>query len=162
MDLFQFRAVGVLRDAELSLVLEDVLPWETSPWGVPAYRFQMRHGISGAAMGSISLRIGFEPRLVLYAGHIGYSVQPAYRGHHYAERATRLLLPLARAHGMQELWITCSPQNVPSRRTIERLGAVFVETVNVPRDYPLADGEIRQKRRYRISLAPADQHSESV
>jgi tagatose 1,6-diphosphate aldolase len=157
MDLFQFRAVGVLRDAELALVLEQVLPVEVSPWAVPAYRFQMRHGDTAQIMGSISLRIGSAERVVLYAGHVGYSVLPACRGHHYAERATRLLLPLARAHGMSELWITCSPNNRPSRRTIERLGAEYVETVDVPSTYPLPEGEIRQKRRYRLQLPPADQ-----
>jgi tagatose 1,6-diphosphate aldolase len=84
-------------------------------------------------------------------------VLPVFRGHHYAERATRLLLPLARAHGMSELWITCSPNNPASRRTIERLGAGYVETVDVPTTYPLPDGEIRQKRRYRLELSSADQ-----
>jgi tagatose 1,6-diphosphate aldolase len=152
MDVFQFKAVGVLRDADLALVLEHVFPWEASPWGVPAYRFQMRHAESDAVMGSISLRIGSVDRVVMYAGHIGYSVHAAHRGRHYAERATRLLLPLAAAHGMTELWITCSPDNLASRKTIERLGAEFVETVDVPPDYPLADGEIRKKRRYRLPL----------
>jgi len=49
---------------------------------------------------------------------LGYSVEPAHRGHHYAARAGRLLLLLARSHGMETLWITCNPDNWASRRPV--------------------------------------------
>ena len=102
--------------------------------------------------GSISLRIGHSPNLDFYLGHIGYHVLPPARGHHYAERACRLLLPLARAHEHKVLWITCNPENAGSRRTCERLGAQLVDTVNVPRDNPLYQQGDRQKCRYRMEL----------
>ena len=35
----------------------------------------------------------------------------------------RLLLPLARRHGLQTVWITCNPDNWASRRTCELAGA---------------------------------------
>ncbi len=102
--------------------------------------------------GSISLRIGHSPNLDFYLGHIGYHVLPPSRGHHYAERACRLLLPLARAHEHKVMWITCNPENAGSRRTCERLGAKLVETVNVPRDNPLYQQGDREKCRYRLEL----------
>ena len=69
-----------------------------------------------------------------YAGHLGLRGVPAFRGNRLAERSCRLILPLARRHGFHELWITCNPDNWPSRRTCERLGAELIDTVDVPRD----------------------------
>jgi predicted acetyltransferase len=102
--------------------------------------------------GSISLRIGQGVNLERYLGHIGYHVLPPARGHRFAERACRLLLPLARAHGQRQVWITCNPENLASRRSIERLGAAYVDTVPVPRDNALYSQGDRQKCRYRIDL----------
>jgi predicted acetyltransferase len=103
-------------------------------------------------VGSISLRIGHSVNLDRYLGHIGYHVMPSARGHHYSERAARLLLPVARAHGHQHLWITCNPENVASRRTCEALGAVYVDTVALPREHPLYKQGDREKCRYRVEL----------
>jgi hypothetical protein len=32
------------------------------------------------------MRIGSNPHIELYAGHVGYAVEPAHRGHRYASR----------------------------------------------------------------------------
>lgn len=125
----------------------------------PSYHFWMKIDDAGPAVkgrlaiaGGISLRIGDNSDLRLYVGHIGYNVYPPHRGHHYAERATRLVLPLARRHGMRELWITTNPDNTASRRSCERLGATLVETVDLPPWHDLyARGE-RRKCRYRLVL----------
>ena len=120
---------------------------------LPAYRFWMR--LAGGPLpvaGTVSLRVGSHENLRLYFGHVGYSVFPPARGRRLAERSVRLLIPLARRHGMHELWITTNPDNAPSRRTCERLGAEYVETVDLPRGHPLyAQGE-RQKCRYLLVL----------
>ena len=102
--------------------------------------------------GGIGLRVGTNDEIRKYAGHVGYHVYPPARGHHFAERACRLLLPLARAHGIRELWITVNPDNVASRRTCERLGAALVDTIMIPTDHPFyARGE-RAKCRYLLPL----------
>ncbi len=103
-------------------------------------------------VGGIGLRIAWTPSIEKYYGHIGYHVYPAARGHRYAERACRLLFPLARRHGFKHLWITCNPDNIGSRRTCERLGARLVETIIVPGDEPLFARGDRQKCRYRLDL----------
>jgi predicted acetyltransferase len=141
-----------LQDGDLSLSLAESSPGNTAKGLVPFYKFHMRTECCALPIGSISLRIGSADELVLYFGHIGYGVEPAYRGHHYAERACRLLLPLAHSHGLDTLWITCNPENVPSRRTCERLGAVLVEIVNVPRRCDLYRQGERKKCRYRLDL----------
>ncbi len=124
---------------------------------VPSYHFWMRlHDQPLPAplriAGVIALRIGQSRDLEYYIGHIGYHVYPAARGHHYAERASRLLLPLARAHGLKTLWITCNPDNFPSRRTCERLGAKLVEVVPLPKEHLLYVRGERQKCRYMLEL----------
>ena len=111
---------------------------------LPAYHFWMlaRDGVGAATgfpiriAGGIGLRIGTSPEIEMYSGNIGYHVYPPARGRHFAERACRLLLPLARRHGMPRLWITCNPDNAASRRTCERLGARLVDIVPIPGDHP--------------------------
>ncbi|MGB7156512.1 MAG: GNAT family N-acetyltransferase [Tepidisphaeraceae bacterium] len=130
-------------------------PGDPSRGWMPSYHFWMKlHGsrLPVRIAGGIGLRIGTTDEIRRYAGHVGYHVYPPARGHHYAERACRMVLPLARAHGIGELWITVNPDNVASRRTCERLGATLVETILIPTDHPFyARGE-RAKCRYRIEL----------
>jgi tagatose 1,6-diphosphate aldolase len=102
--------------------------------------------------GGIGLRIGASAEIERYSGNIGYHVYPPARGRHLAERASRLLLPLARRHGMERLWITCNPDNLPSRRTCERLGARLIEIVDLPRDHPFRARGETSKCRYLLEL----------
>ncbi|MGN6504298.1 MAG: GNAT family N-acetyltransferase [Tepidisphaeraceae bacterium] len=102
--------------------------------------------------GTISLRLGQDDELTRYWGHVGYGVFPPARGHHYAERACRLILPLAKRHGLDVLWITTNPDNAPSRRTCERLGATLVDIVDIPVGHFLYQKGERQKCRYRVRL----------
>jgi predicted acetyltransferase len=121
----------------------------------PAYHFWMhvKNNPELPIAGGLNVRIGNQYDLVMYHGQIGYHVYPPLRGHHYAERSCRLLLPLAHQHGIDPLWITCNPDNFASRRTCERLGGKLVEIVPVPPENPLyARGE-KEKCRYRIDRA---------
>jgi len=132
-------------------------PADPAAGRVPAYHFWMRldHPVGQPPIqiaGGLGFRMGMNREIELYSGNIGYHVYPPARGHHLAERACRLALPLARRHGMQKIWITCNPDNVASRRTCERLGATLIDTVPIPRDHPFRiRGEIA-KCRYLIEL----------
>lgn len=125
---------------------------------VPQYTFWMRlrfgfpGGAAGMFAGRISLRISTRFDMEMYFGQIGYAVFPAARGHRYAERACRLLLPLTRRHGIRDLWITCNPENIASRRTCEHLGGEMIEIVDVPHDNPLYHRGDKRKCRYKIPL----------
>lgn len=88
------------------------------------------HGIRREA-GRISLRLG-ESECIYYFGHIGYHVEPRYRGDHFAARACMLIRPEAELEGKRSLVITADPANLPSRKVCERLGCVLENTVNVP------------------------------
>ena len=81
--------------------------------------------------GRISLRLGESP-CVYYFGHIGYHVDPPWRGHHYAARACALLEPLIAASGKSSIVITTDPDNMPSRYTCERIGCILESIVPVP------------------------------
>jgi tagatose 1,6-diphosphate aldolase len=123
---------------------------------VPAYHFWMRlrpeYRPPVQIAGGIGLRIGHTQNLEMYLGQVGYIVHPPARGRHYAARALRLLFPLAKRNGLNPLWITCSPDNIASRRTCESAGGVWIDTVALPTDHGLyAKGE-REKCRYRFDL----------
>ncbi len=150
--LFDFHDPGRLVDDDLELILIDKYPGDLALRWVPTYRFEMRPAGRNDFVGRIDLRMGNTEHILMYAGHIGYGVEASYRGHHYAARACRLLMPLARSHGLQELWITCNPDNIASRRTCELAGAVFVEIVNLPKDTDMYQRGERRKCRYRLDL----------
>lgn len=119
---------------------------------MPSYEFSMRARGAVGAVGDLSLRIGDTEALTQYGGHIGYGVGAEHRGHRYAARSVKLVMPLARLHGAKLLWITCNPENEASRRSCELAGATFVEIVELPPELEMyARGE-RRKCRYRLEL----------
>ncbi len=148
---FAFFPLGPLTDGELTLKSSQNIAAVPARNWLPIYDFTMQ--VNGETAGAINLRVGNTFSIVMYGGHIGYGVEMAFRGHHYAERACRLLLPLATAHGLTTLWITTAPDNISSRRTCERLGAWFVETVPLPEDDEQYQGRDRERCRYRLDLA---------
>ena len=135
-------------DGEVSLKLWRVFEAGEADWPVSWYSFAIL--IAGAPGGGIRLRVGDIELLRLWAGHIGCNVDPLFRGARAAERATRLLLPLAATHKINPVWLPCAPENIASRLTLERLGAVLVETVPVPAEYALFEPLATLKRRYRL------------
>lgn len=154
-DGFQFFDPGRLVDGDLTLIVSEYYPGDPTIRYVPAYYFQMTHSVTGENMGHIHLRVGDNVQ-IYYCGHIGYGVHERFRGHRLAGRACRLIFPLARAHGIHPLWITCNPENTPSRRTCERLGGKLVEIISLPEESELFLIGDRQKCRYWFELADFD------
>lgn len=90
-----------------------------------------RHG-SDVKIGECDLRLGMNEELY-YAGQIGYRIYENYRGHGYAYAACLILFAIARdEYGMSDLLLTCSPDNIASRKTLEKLGGTLKENVDVP------------------------------
>jgi len=144
--------VGPMRDRELWLELRAREPENPVRGWVPAYRFALRLDGVEHAVGRLGFRVGTTDTIERYAGHLGYEVSPAFRGNRLAERSCRLILPLARRHGFHELWITCNPDNLASRRTCERLGAELIDTVDVPHDSDVFAPGSERKCRYLLAL----------
>jgi tagatose 1,6-diphosphate aldolase len=144
---------GRLIDGELELVLRFRSLGDPERQWSPAYHFDMVRTDIGQKVGQIDLRIGDSHHLTHYAGQIGYGVDEPHRGHRYAARSVKLLLPLAQKHGLDPLWITCNPDNWASRRSCELAGAILYEIVDLPEDTDMYREGERQKCRYRIDLA---------
>jgi predicted acetyltransferase len=152
-DQFHFLDPGDLNDGVICLRLVDTRPADPGRGWVPYYLFHIYSVESDDRAGEIQLRIGNTEHMRLYGGHVAYGVRPQHRGRGFAARAVRLVVPLAIRHRLVELWITCNPDNVASRKTCESLGADFVEIVDLPPDIDMYQEGERQKCRYRLTLS---------
>ena len=149
---FNFLNIDWLSDGEIALRVRATCPEDFSRGYVPVYKFDVLLADRKTVIGAVDFRIGYTEHIALYAGHIGYGIEPAYRGNRYAAKACILIKPAALAHGFQSLWITCNPDNYASRRTCEILGADFVEIVDLPEYTDMYQKGERQKCRYRWRL----------
>ena len=104
-------------------------------------------------IGQISLRLG-ESVGIYYFGHIGYHIDPPWRGHHYAARACMLLKSDIRQYGKESVVITTDPDNEASRRTCERIGAIQERTMRVPAVYQREWQLSSEKVRYIWKMKP--------
>ena len=105
--------------------------------------------VDGRIVGRVNLRHELNAYLRTRGGHVGYAVAPCFRGRGYAEEMLRQALPVARALGLREILLTCNDDNVPSYRTIERLGGRLEGKA-------WDDREQRVFRRYWIDLLDGD------
>lgn len=138
-------------DGELSLVLLSKVPPDHEKGFSPSYKFRMINCVSGIEMGALNLRVGYTHNDVNYRGNIGFSVHELFRGRNYAARSCRLLIPVIKHHNLNPVWFTCNDDNFASMKSIEKLGAIYVETVKIPDDYNYSwyyPDDSRVKRRY--------------
>lgn len=127
------------------------MPSERTSWTKTIYYSIVRHD-TDTVVGECDLRVGMNDE-IYYAGNIGYRVYQEYRGHGYAYWACLLLLKEAKqTYDMEEVIITCTPDNIASRKTIEKLGGQLVETVDVPNDHWLYLRGETVKNIYRFEL----------
>jgi len=124
-----FVDIPGLSDGEIELYCAAKNPAIPEKRWVPSYTFEIRR--EGSRVGEIYFRVGYSDSLY-YSGQIGYVVDEQHRGHGYAGKACRLLVPVIRAHGMKKVLITNAPTNIASRRTCEKLGARFVRKARLP------------------------------
>ena len=66
-----------------------------------------------------------------------------------------MILPVAKSLFMKYLLITCDPDNIASRKTIERVGFQFVEVAEVPPNHMLHRQGEHVKAIYRMELEEA-------
>lgn len=103
-------------------------------------------------VGYISLRLGESPALY-YLGHIGYRIQAVHRGHGYAARALMLIIPLMVQEGLLHPVITTNIDNLPSRSTALKAGAVLERIAPVPPEYRSICTGAAFKCRYIMDLS---------
>lgn len=115
---------------------------------VPFYHYRIF--VAELDVGHINLRVGDTEHVRLCAGHLGYGISEPFRGHGCAYQACRALAPLVRMFYSRVI-ITADPDNYASLRTIERLGAIFLDEIPVPEHDPHYEQGSRIKRRYQWS-----------
>lgn len=81
-------------------------------------------------------------------GHIGYIVVPWKRGQGHATRALALLLPLARAQGLDHVILTTKPANTASQRVIQSAGGIPLGSYTEPPEHGA-----QPALKFRIDLA---------
>ena len=141
--------MSIFTNGEITLELVSTVPGNPAKNWILAQHYLIQKTSTNEPVGQIDLRLGYTLDLVRYGGNIGYSIQQAFRGHHYAAKACLLLKPVAQQYGMDVLWITCNPDNLPSRKTCEYIGATLVEIVDLPEYSDMYQEDERQKCRYR-------------
>lgn len=119
---------------------------KTSYDGVPTIYYDVLRNIDNKKVGSIDLRLTVEG-FMYYYGHVGYNIIKNYRGNNYAYYACKVLFEVARKQfNMNELIITCSPENVASYKILTKLGGQLIEEVDVPSDHTLY--RLGEKKKY--------------
>lgn len=129
----------------VTLHLSEIVPGDAARGFVPYYHYRIC--VNGADVGHINLRVGDTEHVRFYAGHVGFEIAAPHRGHRYALQACRALAPFARSIS-SEMILTCDPDNHASRRTIELLGATFVDEVAVPAHDPHFSRGSKTKQRF--------------
>ena len=109
---------------------------------------------AGKVSGEIALRIG-EGEGLFYLGHIGYHIDPPYRGKKEALHACRLCVRVFEEMDYRSFVITTDDDNYASIRTCDHLGCVLESTVDVPmwcrEEYDISF----RKRRYVYEIGKA-------
>ncbi len=100
--------------------------------GADSFTFDILMPNSDIVMGEIALRVG-DNESIYYVGHVGYHIDPPYRGNRLAWHACKLCMPVLQCLGQERIVITTDEDNYASIRTCERLGCKLEGVVDVPK-----------------------------
>lgn len=131
---------------DVRLLFDQLVPAKPLEGLAQYYHFHILTA-EGTRVGHINFRVGDTEHVRLYAGHIGFQILEAFRGRRFALQACHAIAPFVRSI-YEAVSITCDPDNEASRRTIERLGAAFIDEMVVPPEDPSFRSGSRRKRRY--------------
>ena len=127
-----FKKKKVISDGVIELIETEEISGSKENGYVPSIYYAIKLCGSNELVGHCDLRIGMSEEYY-YAGNIGYNIKLSARGHNYAYKACLLLFKIAKEKYMLDsLIITCSPDNLASLKTCEKLGGTLLETVDVP------------------------------
>ncbi|SHH66493.1 Acetyltransferase (GNAT) domain-containing protein [Clostridium collagenovorans DSM 3089] len=101
---------------------------------IPFYYYDIYENKYNEKVGKISIRIGYNYHSY-YNGHIGYEIDEKFRGNNYSLYASRIVLQVAKEHGMKSINLSCKESNIASRKIIEYLGCKLIEIIDVPKEY---------------------------
>jgi len=99
----------------------------------------------GTPVGECNLRVSGD---CFYSGNVGYRINKEYRNRGFATDAVQKLKNIAKDLGVTELLIACAPDNAPSKRVAEKLGAAYLGDEIIPQDHELYAYGRRSVSRY--------------
>ncbi|QSX05687.1 GNAT family N-acetyltransferase [Sedimentibacter sp. zth1] len=140
-----------LKNKEIYLSLYKTSDENIEKGYVPAYYFKIVRSVDDIEVGQCDLRIGHNNN-TKYGGNIGYEIHKFFRGNYYASKACKLLSLLAKKHKMNEVIITCSPDNIASQKTCEYCGAELVGIIDVPTWHDMYKNGQKKTCQYRVRL----------
>ncbi len=131
---------------DVTVQFDRIMQGDPSRGFVPGYHFRILNS-ENADVGHINFRVGDSEHVRLAAGHIGFEIKETYRGRGFARKACLALEPWI-AGVSSKVLITADPDNHSSLATIERIGAVFLDEVDVPECDPHYLRGSRRKKRF--------------
>lgn len=140
-----------LKNQEIYLSLYKTASENKDKGYVPAYYFKIIRCFDDTIVGECDLRVGHNDN-TKFGGNIGYEIYESFRGNNYASKACKLLFILARKHKMDEVIITCSPENIASRKTCEYSGAKLKGIIDVPSWHEMFKTGRKKTCQYVINL----------
>jgi predicted acetyltransferase len=126
-----------------------MLPDGSSVPKLPGYRKWLVDQATKTFIGSYGFRwVKGSNELPPYClGHIGYAIVEPYRGHGFATLGLKMLLQEAPEQGLSYVYIHCLPNNVASKRVIEKSGGQYLGVFITTPGY----GSVEELK-YRIDL----------
>lgn len=105
--------------------------------GVPTVYYEILEHNTKEKVGTIDLRLTVAGDMYYY-GNVGYNIDRTKRGNHYAYYACKILFQIAKDEfNMNELIVTCSPENTASYKTLKKLDGELIELAKVPKNHNL-------------------------
>ena len=123
--------IDYLKGKKIDLKLNKAVDGDDSKGYVPALLYNIVLTGTDTIVGRCDARIGYNEN-IYYGGHLGYSVKEEYRGNGYAVEAVELLKTVFKANDIHWVYITNNPDNHPSIRVCEKVGAKFIKLVELP------------------------------
>lgn len=117
---------------------------------LPFYWYEIILKSTNTPIGKISIRIGHNYHSY-YNGNIGYEIDNDFRGNNYAYVACKMILAVAKEHKMDKLYLACNYDNIASYKTIEKLGARFIEEIIPPKDYIYYRENMKPQKIYELN-----------
>lgn len=100
----------LLEDERNGINLKEERVPQTAYWLVEGDKF----------IGRVSIRHFLNEKLKNVGGHIGYSIRPTEREKGYGSLILKLVLPKAKGMGLDKVMVTCSKDNIASKKIIEK------------------------------------------
>ena len=120
---------------------------------VPTLLFDVYVKSLDRVVGRVEYRFESDYEVKFY-GNVGYVIYPPYRGNNYAYLGTTLMLDIiAKRHPeINQVIITCNPDNIASKKTIKKMNATYLGRIQVDRHHELYRLGDTEKEIYALYL----------